>query len=246
MVSSSDVNRALEACGYSSVGGDLAGIIASGVNRATGSDRNEAAMFTAQLIHESGGFQFREEQGGANQHYTPYHGRGFIQLTHDYNYRPASQDLYGDDRLMRDPGLVSRDARTSMDVSVWFWQKNVRNRGGPISAHLVAIVAIGVSSVVQDRNEAAMCLAHLIHSSSGFRQREEIDSSTPFHGRGFIQLSREDSYREASQELNGDEQALVDDPDIVTLDAWQAMKVALEVQSSAGWREQISTNDDGC
>lgn len=131
MASSSDVNRALEACGYSSVGGDLAGIIASGVNRATGSDRNEAAMFTAQLIHESGGFRFREEQGGANQHYTPYHGRGFIQLTHDYNYRPASQDLYGDDRLMRDPGLVSRDARTSMDVSVWFWQKNVRNRGGP-------------------------------------------------------------------------------------------------------------------
>ncbi|KAL1395328.1 hypothetical protein pipiens_011332 [Culex pipiens pipiens] len=114
MASSSDVNRALEACGYSSVGGDLAGIIASGVNRATGSDRNEAAMFTAQLIHESGGFQFREEQGGANQHYTPYHGRGFIQLTHDYNYKDASQDLYGDKRLMSDPGL-----------------KNVRDRGGP-------------------------------------------------------------------------------------------------------------------
>ncbi|EDS33432.1 conserved hypothetical protein [Culex quinquefasciatus] len=96
-----------------------------------------------------------------------------------------------------------------------------------VSAHLVAIVAIGVSSVVQDRNEAAMFLAHLIHGSSGFRQREEIDSSTPFHGRGFIQLSREDSYREASQELNGEEQALVDDPDIVTQDAWQAMKVSV-------------------
>lgn len=96
-----------------------------------------------------------------------------------------------------------------------------------VSAHLVAIVAIGVSSVVQDRNEAAMFLAHLIHSSSGFRQREEIDSSTSFHGRGFIQLSREDSYREASQELNGEEQALVDDPDIVTEDAWQAMKVSV-------------------
>ncbi|XP_065075144.1 uncharacterized protein LOC135698919 [Ochlerotatus camptorhynchus] len=96
-------------------------------------DSNEAAMFLAQLIHESGGFKYRKEQsGGAGQDYgTRYCGRGFIQLTWEDNYRKASQSIFGDDRLVQNPDSVSDDPNLSMRVSVWYWEWAVRSAGGP-------------------------------------------------------------------------------------------------------------------
>jgi hypothetical protein len=45
-------------------------------------------MFLSQCIHESAGFSVKEEWMRATD--PPYYGRGYIQLTHDYNYRAAS------------------------------------------------------------------------------------------------------------------------------------------------------------
>ncbi|KAL1383416.1 hypothetical protein pipiens_013123 [Culex pipiens pipiens] len=97
---------------------------------ATAVTSQEVAMFLAQVIYESNGFYYREEIGGASKSYAPYYGRGYIQLTWKYNYQAASRDIFNDDRLVRDPGMVSRDTTMSMRVSTWFWVKNVRPKGG--------------------------------------------------------------------------------------------------------------------
>lgn len=47
-----------------------------------------------------------------------YYGRGrVVQLTHNFNYRRASREIYGDDRLIKDPDLIIRDAACDMAVT---------------------------------------------------------------------------------------------------------------------------------
>ncbi|EDS42856.1 tartan [Culex quinquefasciatus] len=128
-ISPQEINKVLTATGYPQLDAATSSVIAT--------DRNEAAMFLAQVIHESGGFRYREEIGGQRQ----YYGRGYIQLTWDYNYRAASADLFGDDRLMRNLGVVSQTPQLSMAVSVWFWTKNVRPAGPFFSKTMTLILS---------------------------------------------------------------------------------------------------------
>lgn len=88
----------------------------------------EMAMFLAQIYHESGGLVHRKELNPWPD-YGYYYGRGFIQLTWDYNYRAASRALYGDDRLLHNPDLVLADD-VSWLVSFWYWSANVHNAPG--------------------------------------------------------------------------------------------------------------------
>ena len=53
-----------------------------------------------------------------------YRGRGFLQLTHDYNYEAAGKAL-GYKGLADDPDLVL-DRETAAETSFWFWETNVR------------------------------------------------------------------------------------------------------------------------
>ena len=65
----------------------------------------EAAMFLAQILWESGGLRYKRELiciktgcPGVYDHSVGvpgknYYGRGYIQLTHSYNYKAASLDL---------------------------------------------------------------------------------------------------------------------------------------------------------
>lgn len=131
-LSTSQLDRILTKCEYNPVNPNLSSIIVEQINEFM-TDSNEAAMFLAQLIHESGGFQHSKEIGGGAGHAygTRYYGRGFIQLTWEDNYRKASQAIYGDDRLVRDPDSVSNDPELSMRVSVWYWEWAVRPAGGP-------------------------------------------------------------------------------------------------------------------
>ncbi|XP_046398677.1 endochitinase At2g43620-like [Ischnura elegans] len=104
--------------------------------------RNELAMFLAQLIHESGGFQFKEEIAYADKrnhgqyrdnHSLPgkdYHGRGYIQLTWAQNYKDASRDLGMGDELLKRPERVAKDTEMAMLVSVWYWRTKVRRQLG--------------------------------------------------------------------------------------------------------------------
>lgn len=108
--------------------------------------KQEAAMFMAQCWHESDQFQATEEyackgdeakkaacdksypltpgKGKTGQH---YYGRGYIQLTWDYNYEEASAALFPQDpkKLIEKPDLVATDDEIAWRTAAWFWNKNV-------------------------------------------------------------------------------------------------------------------------
>src|SRR5699024_326359 len=100
------------------------------------SDKQEVAMFLAHVLHETGGFQHLVEHGRPSG-YTKaeefpkneYYGRGYIHLSHEYNYRAASLALFNDMRLLENPQLVEQEA-IAWQTAFWFWHANVRNKPG--------------------------------------------------------------------------------------------------------------------
>ncbi len=87
----------------------------------------ELAQFMAQVAIETDYFRTLEEYGGGKDKYgggKEYRGRGFLQLTHDYNYKAAGKAL-GYAALADDPDLVL-DREIAADTSFWFWETNVR------------------------------------------------------------------------------------------------------------------------
>lgn len=51
-----------------------------------------------------------------------YRGRGLKQLTFKANYLACSKDLYGDDRLVKNPDQVATDKKIAIETSLWFWK----------------------------------------------------------------------------------------------------------------------------
>lgn len=91
-----------------------------------GLNKNELTAFMAQVSHESNGFRNLEEIGGGKDTYSggkDYKGRGYIQLTHDYNYK-AMGDKLGID-LLNNPDLAS-DPEIAKRIAVQWWKDNVR------------------------------------------------------------------------------------------------------------------------
>ncbi len=143
--------RAVTACGYDVPSKEkyIPFVSRAGKNGKISSKR-ELAMFLANILHESGGLRYKREircegngcpgdyrsDGDAPGVY--YFGRGFIQLTWSYNYGPASKDIYGDDRLIRNPDLVSDSDDASWAVSFWFWKERVHSHvlGGQFGASI--------------------------------------------------------------------------------------------------------------
>ncbi|MEG3880180.1 C39 family peptidase [Microcoleus sp. herbarium7] len=72
-------------------------------------------------IEELGGrSQARRNGYGGGEN---YFGRGYIQLTHDYNYRDAGQAIGLGNQLVDKPELALR-ADYATKVITWFWKKN--------------------------------------------------------------------------------------------------------------------------
>jgi putative chitinase len=95
-----------------------------------------AAHFLAQIIHESGSFnytveldsgmayEYRADLGNTQKGDGPlYKGRGFIQLTGRANY--AHYGLFVHDDLINHPDLVA--TKYPADVSGWFWASHSLN-----------------------------------------------------------------------------------------------------------------------
>ena len=107
---------------------------------------DELAKYLAHILHESGGFRYKEEIAFAGSTHNPpgytgdpsrpnksYHGRGYIQLTHAYNYRAASKDIFGNENILLDnPERVANEEVLAFKTAGWFWKVDVRARG----AHL--------------------------------------------------------------------------------------------------------------
>jgi uncharacterized protein YvpB len=56
--------------------------------------------------------------GGEN-----YFGRGYIQLTHDYNYEPCGEAIGLGKQLVQNPGLALKP-EIAAKIITWFWKKN--------------------------------------------------------------------------------------------------------------------------
>lgn len=93
-------------------------------------------MFLAQILWESDGLKAKEEYackdtGCPGQYVSPndngkrYFGRGYIQLTWYDNYAAASKDLYGDDRLVKNPEMVAKDEDVAWATALWYWKSRV-------------------------------------------------------------------------------------------------------------------------
>ncbi|KAJ8648796.1 hypothetical protein MRB53_001819 [Persea americana] len=103
----------------------------------TGSDdvhKREVAAFLAHTMHNTGGLCYINERNPDSDRCDPkytqwpcapgerYFGRGPMQLSWNYNYGPAGQDL-GFDGL-RNPEVVGQNPQTSFKTAFWFWMKN--------------------------------------------------------------------------------------------------------------------------
>lgn len=110
----------------------------------------ELAQFLAQTHHETGAFSKLIEMGTERQitrmydiRHNPelakalgntqpgdgfrYRGRGFIQLTGKANYTAASQSIFGDDRLVRNPDLAGEPI-IAANIALWYWGWRVQPR----------------------------------------------------------------------------------------------------------------------
>ena len=86
----------------------------------------ELAAFLAQMSHESGGFKYKTEIGGGKDSYDGgkrYKGRGYIQLTHKYNYKYYGDKLGLD--LVNKPELAE-GGETAAKIALLYWTENVR------------------------------------------------------------------------------------------------------------------------
>lgn len=99
-------------------------------------NRRRQAAFLAQIGHESGSLVYSKELGGPS-YFAKYDGRkdlgntqpgdgprfagrGLIQVTGRANYSKASQALFGDDRLLKNPELLEQPEWAAKSA-VWYW-----------------------------------------------------------------------------------------------------------------------------
>ena len=146
--------KAVTACGFGAPSNaQYTSFVARAPTAGGITSKRELAMFLAEILHESGGLVYKRElnclqTNCPNDYRSPgdapnlfYFGRGFIQLSWSYNYRMASQALFGDDRLVTNPDLVAQTDDYSWAVSFWFWKANVHDKvqGGQFGSATNAI-----------------------------------------------------------------------------------------------------------
>jgi len=73
-----------------------------------------------------------------------YRGRGFIQLTGKGNYAAASQAIYGDDRLVKNPDLLL-DPTVAAETTAWYMQKG--------RARMAQMLGMGTENLSQEQSD---------------------------------------------------------------------------------------------
>ncbi|OMJ25764.1 Acidic endochitinase SP2 [Smittium culicis] len=135
-------NQAVTSAGYGQPSSDKCQAFLNGFSIGGISNNVEAAMFLSQILWESDGLSTKEEYycktNDCSSAYASasdvsgkvYGGRGYIQLTWSSNYAAASKAIYGDDRLLKNPELVSASEDASWAVSFWYWSAIVKTDSG--------------------------------------------------------------------------------------------------------------------
>jgi putative chitinase len=88
-------------------------------------NRRRQTAFLSQVVKETNYFQTLTEYGKGKGHpYGNYYGRGLVQLTWKGTYKAASKALYGDDRLVKNPDLITEDPEVDAQVTAWYWRNH--------------------------------------------------------------------------------------------------------------------------
>src|SRR2546422_390455 len=99
-------------------------------------------MFLAQILWESTGLMYKKEIACQNTQCPDryrskgddpnkfYYGRGYLELTWSWNYRSASIALFGDERLVENPDLVSDNEDIAWATAFWYWRTYVHDAPG--------------------------------------------------------------------------------------------------------------------
>ena len=115
------------------------GALSAALSHSKIKDKKEAAMFMAHIWHNSAGLKEKRELycmvdlERCKEPYKGalpgrvYYGRGYMSLATEGNYREASQALFKDDRLLKNPELVAEDECISWRVAIFFWERNVQD-----------------------------------------------------------------------------------------------------------------------
>ena len=141
--------------------------------KAAGLKGSELAQFMAQTRHESWDFSKMKEVGNKKtfaQYEKPrlakrlgnkvkgdgelFKGRGFIQLTGRDNYTRASEQIFGDNRLVKNPDLAS-DLGVAAKIALWYWKNQVRPKVNDFNNTTQVVKAINAdepSKVIQARH----------------------------------------------------------------------------------------------
>jgi putative chitinase len=143
--------------------------------KAAGLKGSELAQFMAQTRHESWDFSKMKEVGNKKKfdRYEKnrslaqqlgnkvkgdgelFKGRGPMQLTGRDNYTNASKQIFGDDRLVRNPDLVSNSLQVGAKVALWYWKNRVRPKVNDFNNTVQVVKAINANepmAVIKQRH----------------------------------------------------------------------------------------------
>ena len=119
----------------------------------------ELAQLVAQAAHETANFTSMHQKI-KNPHDTWEIGRGYLQLTHKFMYKAASQALFNDDRLVKNPEMAA-DPKIAARVAVWFWKTQVKARDHMDTAAVTKKINGGNTGLV-DRHNKFAAIMHLM------------------------------------------------------------------------------------
>lgn len=84
----------------------------------------ELAQLVAQAAHETANFTTMHQKI-RNPHDPWEIGRGYFQLTHKFMYKAASEAIFKDDRLVKNPELAA-EPEVAARVAIWYWKTQVK------------------------------------------------------------------------------------------------------------------------
>jgi predicted chitinase len=117
-----------------------------------------------------------------------YRGRGYIQLTGKSNYAAASQAIFGDDTLVKNPDLVN-DPKIAADVVAWYMERGKAGMAKAMGideknmtqqdANLLATSQIAGGDV---RKKSAYLAGEVMNKVAGYAGSKDIQSIQPSSG----------------------------------------------------------------
>jgi len=173
-------------------------VLAYAAKRGKITTKLELAMFLGNSIQETGGLaiigekpsltgadpkQYDNSDWGTKHTPAPgksgqYYGRGYLQLSYPANYMSASEALYGagNDKLWKNPELVSSDQSVAWETAFWFWGAIVHDQaqGGKFGQSVMAINSWECSS---GPTEAGNRLKYYRKVLEAFGLKDKADTS---------------------------------------------------------------------